>query len=270
MFTGHVGAAQLGQVTRRTLTNMSIDDPIISTYRDFVGIMQSPPANLSANVNWQSFAQQHGSFETQEYKFCPHGDWYFLPWHRAYTLMYEKAAQVLTNNPAFAMPYWNWTEMRDYPEAFANPEYKGKPNPLFVPNRNVLVGQNALGDDIVGQALMDRIYRETVYEAFGTSRNPDQDSLDPSWVPAGNGFQGPLESRPHNQVHNQDRRLHADPRLAARPPVLHAPQQYRPDLGPLERSWDAAEFEGEDLWLNADRISPATSSSPTARSIPRW
>jgi tyrosinase len=49
---------------------------------------------------------------------------------------------------------------------------------------------------------MDAIYRETVYEAFGTSRTRKQTNLDPSWVPAGGGLQGTLERTPHNLVHN--------------------------------------------------------------------
>jgi tyrosinase len=203
VFSGNVRAAQSGLITRRSLTNMPIDDPIISTYRDFVGMMQPPAPTLPQNINWLQFSLQHGNYDTEQYKFCPHGDWYFLPWHRAFTLMYEKAAQTLTHNPDFAMPYWNWTEMRDYPEAFANPQYKGKPNPLYIENRNALVGQHALTDSIVGQPLMDRIFRETVFEAFGTTRNPDQTDTDPSWVVRGGGYQGPLENKPHNQVHNR-------------------------------------------------------------------
>ena len=200
MFTGHVRAAQNGLVTRRSLTNMSIDDPAISAYRDFVGLMQSPQG-LPANVNWLAFSQQHGD-RIRGYKYCPHGDWYFLPWHRAYTLMYEKAVQTLTHHSEFAMPYWNWTEVRDYPEAFANPEYRGKPNPLYVPNRNKLVGKYALDEYIVGQSVMDQIYSETIYEIFGTSRNPNQTDTDPKWVVMGGGSQGILESTPHNLVHN--------------------------------------------------------------------
>lgn len=202
-FAGNAAAAQQGVATRRTLTNMSIDDPDISTYRDFVGLMQRSGGGLPANVSWLQFSLQHGNYDTGRYKYCPHGDWYFLPWHRAYTQMYEKAAQALMKSPDFALPYWDWTEMRDYPEAFANPKYKGKPNPLFIPNRNHLVGRNALTDDIVGPDLMERIYKETVYEVFGTSRNPSQTDTNPKWVPAGGGYQGPLENKPHNQVHNR-------------------------------------------------------------------
>jgi tyrosinase len=199
-FTGRVSLAQQAPRVRRTLTGMSPDDPDLSAYRDFVEIMQGK--DQSQPLSWLGFSKQHGN-QLGGYKFCPHGDWYFLPWHRAYTLMYEKAVRELTHHPEFAMPYWNWTEMRLMPDAFASPQYKGKPNPLFVPNRNPLVGPYALTDSIVGQTqVIDKIYAETDFELFGTSRNPKQNNLDPSWVPKGGGTQGILERTPHNLVHN--------------------------------------------------------------------
>jgi len=191
--------------TRRSVNNMALDDPDLSTYRDFVGLMRNNPQ--TQNVSWLGFANQHGN--EQSFKYCPHGDWYFLPWHRGYVDMYEKAAMTLIKNDKFAMPYWDWTTLRNYPAAFTDPTYKGKPNPLYVPNRNdpptqrnALTGGNALTDALVGPDVMRRIYKETVFEAFGTSRNPQQRDLDPRWVPAGGGRQGILESTPHNNVHN--------------------------------------------------------------------
>jgi tyrosinase len=175
---------------------MQLDDPDLSTYRDFVGILQGK--DQSQPVSWVGFASQHGT-TSGGYKYCPHGDWYFLPWHRAYVLMYEQAARALTGNKDFAMPYWNWTEVRTMPEAFANPTYMGKQNPLYVRNRNPFT----LGDAIVGQSqVIDQIAAETDYEAFGTTRNPAQNDLDPRWVPRGGGYQGILERTPHNTVHN--------------------------------------------------------------------
>jgi len=181
--------------TRRSLTGMTLDDPDLSAYRDFVGLMLA--ADQSKPVSWLGFSSQHGS--STDFKYCPHGDWYFLPWHRAYVLMYEQAVRQLVAKPDFAMPYWNWTEIRTIPDAFANPMYKGKPNPLYVANRNAI----NLPNEWVGQKeVIDLIYDETVFEAFGTTRNPKQNSLDPKWVVLGGGSQGLLESTPHNNIHN--------------------------------------------------------------------
>ncbi|MES2937778.1 MAG: tyrosinase family protein [Pseudomonadota bacterium] len=197
-------AAQAPRV-RRSVNTMALDDPDLSTYRDFVGLMRARSA--SRRVSWVGFCNQHGS--ATEFLNCPHGDWYFLPWHRAFQQMYENAAMVLMRNPRFAMPYWDWTALRDMPAAFTDKTYKGKPNPLYVPGlgddaskaRNALTGDNALTDEKVGPQLMQGIYAETDYEAFGTSRNPEQTDTDGKWVPAGGGVQGPLEASAHNSVH---------------------------------------------------------------------
>ena len=33
----------------------------------------------------------------------------FLPWHRAFLLMIERALQIAQNDDALRLPYWNWT-----------------------------------------------------------------------------------------------------------------------------------------------------------------
>jgi len=195
---------------RRSVNSMALDDSDLDTYREFVRLMRSRAP--TEPVSWVGFANQHGNADS--FKFCPHGDWYFLPWHRGFVEMYEKAAAVLMRNPKFAMPYWDWTTLRDYPEAFSSPTYKGRPNPLFSPGegdtfrpggriaRNRL-GPGVLTDSIVGvERVIDRINRETVFERFGTSKNRSQTNLDAAWVVRGGGVQGILEATPHNQVHN--------------------------------------------------------------------
>ena len=244
-FTGKVSFAQQSLRIRRSLTGMPLNDPDLSTYRDFVQIMQS--YDQSQPLSWLGFANQHGSLQGG-YNFCPHGDWYFLPWHRAYTLMYETAARALTKNNDFAMPYWNWTEIRTMPEAFADPLYNGKPNPLYVPNRNQLTGQYALTDSIVGPKVIDRVFAETVYEAFGTSRNRRQTNLDPSWVPAGGGRQGTLEATPHNLVHNN---------IGAFMPTAASPRDpiffmHHGNIDRIWADWNALgrKNSADPLWLN--------------------
>ena len=236
---------------RRSVNNMALDDPDLSTYRDFVGQMRNNPQTQS--VSWLGFANQHGN--ENSFKYCPHGDWYFLPWHRGYVDMYEKAAMTLMKNDKFAMPYWDWTTLRNYPAAFTDPNYKGKPNPLYVPNRgdpptlrNPLTGGDALTDALVGPDVMRRIYRETVFEAFGTSRNPRQRDLNPSWVPAGGGRQGILESTPHNNVHNN---------IGAFMPQSNSPRDpifmmHHSNIDRIWAYWSALGRQNspDSLWLN--------------------
>ncbi len=167
--------------------------------------------------------------------------------------MYEQAAQVIMNAPEFAMPYWDWTADRDYPEAFSDKLYNGKPNPLYVPNRNKLVSPNDLSDGVVGPNVMKAIYRETDFEAFGTSRPKDssgqvQNDLNPKWVPMGGGTQGPLENPPHNQVHN---------RIGAFMPTWASPRDpiFFMHHGNIDRIWAQWNALGrknssDSLWLD--------------------
>ncbi len=204
VFSGAVGGlaafAQSGPVVRRSLHDMALDDPDLETYRDFVGIMQARDQNDP--VSWLQYSLMHGRYGGG-YRYCPHGDWYFLPWHREFVLMYERAARALTGNAAFAMPYWDWTVDRVMPQAFTDPSYKGKPNPLYVSGRTLNTSNWPLPDAWVGaDVLKNRVYAETNFQLFGTSKNPRQDSLDMAWVVRGGGVQGFLEGTPHNLIHN--------------------------------------------------------------------
>lgn len=204
VFSGAVGGlkafAQSGPVTRRSLHGMALDDPDLAAYRDFVGLMQAKDQNDP--VSWLQYSLMHGRRDGG-YRYCPHGDWYFLPWHREFVLMYERAVRVLTGYSAFAMPYWDWTVDRVMPQAFTDPTYKGKPNPLYVPGRTLNTASWPLPDAWVGKDTLEaRVYAETNFQVFGTSKNPAQNDLDMRWVVRGGGVQGFLEGTPHNLIHN--------------------------------------------------------------------
>ncbi|MDZ4350159.1 MAG: tyrosinase family protein [Xanthomonadaceae bacterium] len=202
-FSGTIGGlralADPGVPVRRSLLGMADDDPDLTTYREFVRILLA--ADQSRPVSWLGYSLLHGQYKGP-YRYCPHGDWYFLPWHRGYVAMYEQAARELTGNQKFAMPYWDWTRQRELPSAFTLPTYKGRPNPLYVANRTLTGANWPLRDDIVGPDVMNAIYMETDFQRFGTSKNPHQYDLNMGWVVAGGGVQGTLEANPHNNIHN--------------------------------------------------------------------
>lgn len=188
---------------RRSLQGLAWNDPIVATYRDAVGIMKQKPAN--DKFNWVQLANFHGNISTG-FRYCPHGDWYFLPWHRAYTAMYERIVRSLTKNQDFAMPYWDWTASPTMPEVFL-PEKTpdGKTNWLCVNEdgrKRTWPPTQPMPANIVGPAVLNTILNASPYEVFGTSRPAGQNSLDPSWITGGGGVQGTLEATPHNQVHN--------------------------------------------------------------------
>jgi len=62
---------------------------------------------------------------------CPHGNWWFLVWHRGYTGWFEQICRELSEDPDFALPYWDWTKEPKVPDAMfddvltpTNPTYK--------------------------------------------------------------------------------------------------------------------------------------------------
>jgi tyrosinase len=46
---------------------------------------------------------------------CPHGNWWFLPWHRGYIGLFEKKCRLLSEDQDFALPYWDWTMQQKVP-----------------------------------------------------------------------------------------------------------------------------------------------------------
>jgi len=57
----------------------------------------------------------------------------FLPWHRAYLLLFEHAARDQVSTAA--VPWWDWTSLQSrtsgVPAAFSTPTASGQPNPLY-------------------------------------------------------------------------------------------------------------------------------------------
>jgi tyrosinase len=183
---------------RRSIGQLALNDPIVEAYRDFVGMMKAKPA--ADPVSWIGFSNVHGT-TAGGFNKCPHGNWYFVPWHRAYLVMYEQMCRNLTGFADFAMPYWDWTADRQMPAAFTDPMWQGNPNPLFEPSRT-MSPTASLPDNMVGQTqVMDVIYAETDFELFGTTRPMGQNSLDESWITDGSGNQGEMEANPHNRIH---------------------------------------------------------------------
>jgi tyrosinase len=193
--TGMAALAQGMPKLRRSLHGMAPNDPILQTWRDGVRLLKA----ASGNVSWASFATIHG--DANDFNLCPHGNWYFLPWHRAYLLSYERAVRQLTGNNDFALPYWDWTEDRQMPPAFVEPTFNGQPNPLFEPQRSA-TPTDSLPDSTVGPGIISGILVESPFETFGTSRPVGQNNLDQSWINCEFcGTTGTLEGTPHNLVH---------------------------------------------------------------------
>jgi tyrosinase len=194
---GIVALAQAGPFLRRSLHGMADNDPILEAWRDGVRLLKARPA--SNPVSWANFAAIHG--DANSFNLCPHGNWYFLPWHRAYLLTYERAVRQLTGHNDFALPYWDWTQDRQMPSAFVQPMFNGMPNSLFESQRDA-TPTDSLPDTTVGPAVINQILADAPFETFATSRPVGQNDLSQSWINAEfSGTLGKLEQTPHNLVH---------------------------------------------------------------------
>ena len=48
---------------------------------------------------------------------CPHGNWWFYAWHRGYLGFFEQTIRALSGDDTFALPYWDWTQLPQIPDA---------------------------------------------------------------------------------------------------------------------------------------------------------
>ena len=179
-------------VVRREINSYALNDPMVQTLRDGVRLLK---ARAAGAPNWTDLSNIHGT--SAGFNKCPHGNWYFLPWHRAYLLMYERMIRSVTYNQNFAMPYWDWTAHPTVPQAFSQATYNGQPNPLYVSTR---ANGYSIPTIYSGTSVMNTIYGQTNFELFGSSRGAGQNNLNASWI-HGSGAQGTLEATPHNNIH---------------------------------------------------------------------
>jgi tyrosinase len=162
--------------TRRNIATMAANDPVIDAYKAAVSAMKALPA--SDRRNWERQATIH-------FDFCPHGNWWFLPWHRVYLFYFERICRKLSGYEDFALPYWNWTTHPNIPAAFW-----GGGNPLFEPR--TATPASTASASMVGPGTIGDILDLTNFFLFASAQAVGQ--RDPA------GY-GELEATPHNYIH---------------------------------------------------------------------
>lgn len=116
-------APNTGPWTRVSLTDPAAPAMLASYATAITKLLQLPPTD---GRNFYRNALVH----TLD---CPHGNWWFLPWHRGYLGWWEQTVRELSGNPNFAFPYWDWTAQPFVPDAF----WSGPLDPA-----NFVVGQS--------------------------------------------------------------------------------------------------------------------------------
>lgn len=149
----------------------------MATYANAVSAMKALPAGDPRN--WLAQANIHQNF-------CPHGNWYFLPWHRAYLFYFEQICRELTGVKDFALPYWNWQADRSIPTAFWSGSLNHSP-------RSAGPASQA-GLSYIGPSVLEGILDLTNFEQFASYAAT-------ALRPATGGGYGELESTPHNNIH---------------------------------------------------------------------
>lgn len=215
--------AQGAVATRRSVRGMTASDPDLAAMRRAVAAMKALPQ--SDPRNWIRFADVHRNF-------CPHGNWYFLPWHRAYILSFERIVRELSGKADFALPYWNWTLDRAFPAEFAAGDRNS--NPLFHPRPGVENGLR-LSDDMVGPQVISRVMASPDFEAFGSTRPRGQDSTSSQWQRR-LGAKTELEFNPHDGVHQSVGGNFSVVDLSARDPIFFL---HHANIDRLWSTWNA-------------------------------
>ncbi len=165
--------------TRKNISTLANNDPIVEAYRAAVSAMKALPN--SDRRNWTRQAEIHNDF-------CPHGNWYFLPWHRAYLYYFETIIRQLSGYKDFALPYWNWTCQPKMPAHFF-----GAGNSLFNATRTK-GATDSVPDSYTGEDILADILDISDFENFGSFESTALRNG------SGGGF-GELEGTPHNLVH---------------------------------------------------------------------
>ncbi|HKF06150.1 MAG TPA: tyrosinase family protein, partial [Candidatus Sulfotelmatobacter sp.] len=81
--------------TRRNIANLAPNDPVILAFKDAVQQMKNLPSTNP--LSWSAQVQVH-------FDHCPHQNWWWLPWHRAYLLYFERICRKLSGHDDFALP----------------------------------------------------------------------------------------------------------------------------------------------------------------------
>lgn len=158
---------------------------MVEIYSRAVGIMRGRAESVA--TSWLAQANIHLNW-------CPHGNAFFLPWHRAYLHYFEEIIRDAAGDPTFALPYWNWTTHPTIPDAF----WEG---PLNDDTRQIRPGQ-PIPPRYVGPNVISDILDITDFETFASAY------VDGDCSPSSDGKEqrascgtGRLEGTPHNNVH---------------------------------------------------------------------
>jgi hypothetical protein len=213
----NVDSVWAAPLVRRNLGGMAPDDPILISYRKAIKAMKALPASNPLSWDYQAaiygtaLSADHKAWNTRQL-----GNHFFWTWHRMYLYWFERIVRKMSDNPAWALPFWDYESpaQRALPPAFRDPNSE-----LCTPNRGTSWNE--------GSASFPACHVDSSYGmAIG-----------------GAGLQGRafftagevIESNPHNNVHVDIGGLMGSPLTAALDPVFYV------HTANIDRLWN--------LWL---------------------
>jgi hypothetical protein len=240
---GYETEASGGLRVRKNVWDLTEKSPEIQAYRAGVAAMRKrAPASPNSWMAWQNIHRD----------FCPHGNWYFLPWHRAYLNYFEAVCREASGDESFALPYWDWSRDSRIPSFF----YDGPlndPTRELKPEKSVAdVIRDVFGMDpeqVLSPAYIREILAQNSFNTFGSLRAKGQmDFAD---------F-GSLEGGPHNLTHGSVGGNMGDTGTAATDPIFWL---HHCNIDRLWAEWEQANAktalppppeEGQDPTLTAE------------------
>jgi tyrosinase len=151
----HAALAQINPV-RQSISGAGFRTQTLVSFATAIKAMLAlPPSNPH---NWYRLAMIHVLD-------CPHGSWWFLPWHRGYLAMFESLVRKYSGDQDFAMPYWDWTALPQLPVSM----FDGVLTPTapeFLENRQAFV--DGFGPHVIGWFdALDAGRKASLLERFG-------------------------------------------------------------------------------------------------------
>ncbi len=120
-------------VVRRDVGNMSAHDPTLESYQKAIKAMKALPERDTHSWTYQAAIYSTVATKTRAaWNTCQHGNYFFWSWHRMYLYWFERIVRRFSQDPHWALPYWNYSAPngRQIPLPFRDPQ-----SDLFVSDR---------------------------------------------------------------------------------------------------------------------------------------
>lgn len=221
------------QGVRQNVAGMDENHPVLMSYRKAIVEMKKLPATNP--LSWQFQANMHGALNmdgaNDAWRWCMHGNWYFLPWHRGYIYYFEKIVRKMSGDDGFRLPYWAWeTEGQNaLPAPFRQKQYNGMVNVFFDGTRVKAAnsGMPLRPDDQSGSFATDwqNVRGVSQFTTSFAALSYGGLRVDKTMIPKRpvSMDHGAMESQAHDLIHDavgDDTGNMGDPDTAARDPIF--------------------------------------------------